>query len=111
MVKETNIIPAKTIETIFNNIEKNVNYSNYFELNKENKFKNQLIVLKVVKTTVSQSIPKNKVEKVLELCLSISDRNENYELSGLLKDIISNFEKLYPNESTQKSISTKIKTS
>jgi hypothetical protein len=92
----------KFLESLTETIYSNTNdIKLYYSLNQESKMVLIYSVYKVITKTLNDKIKidNSKTKIVFQNFLNVSLNNENYELSGILKDIINNFESI--SESTK----------
>lgn len=82
------------IDEITNNVHSIVSLNNYFLLNNDAKLGIQFIVFKYIDSSlkIRISVEEEDIKNFLVILRKKTDENENYELSAVLKDIISNFE-------------------
>jgi hypothetical protein len=82
------------LDNVNSAILSNVKINNYFKITTEKKFGIQYMVLKLMKNAVKTRAKLNNTElkSFIILLQTKNDESENYELSGVLKDIIVNFD-------------------
>ncbi len=82
------------LDNVNSAILSNVKINNYFKITTEKKFGIQYMVLKLMKNAVKTRAKLNNTElkSFIILLQTKNDESENYELAGVLKDIIVNFD-------------------
>jgi len=84
------------LDTIITNILTNIKVDNYFSLTKEKKTPIQYLTLKIISQLIKVRI-KLTNEDLLEFINILIKKNEDseqYELAGILIDVVNNFESL-----------------
>lgn len=91
------------LEDVTTNILSLISIENYFKLNNDAKIGIQFIVLKYIDSSlkIRLSIEEEDIKKFIHYLLIRSDENENYEFSGILKDLNSNFDLLISKTKTK----------
>lgn len=82
------------IDEITNNVHSIVSLNNYFLLNNDAKLGIQFIVFKYIDSSlkIRISVEEEDIKNFLVILRKKTEESENYELSAVLKDIVSNFE-------------------
>jgi hypothetical protein len=82
------------LEEVTTNILSLISIENYFTLNNDAKIGIQFIVLKYIDSSlkIRLSIEEEDIKKFIHYLLKRSNENENYEFSGVLKDLNTNFD-------------------
>lgn len=92
-----NVWFVKSLDNLNKNITTNISVESYFSFNAEKKLNSQYLIFKII--TKSVGIKSRTDQEFLKLIIgSLMKRNElfeNYELSGVLKDMKTNFDYLY----------------
>jgi len=84
------------LDTMTKHILTNIKTDVYFSLNKEKKKVIQYLTLKMILQLINVKVKLTKDEflDLLKIFLSKNEENEHFELSGILYDIINDFESL-----------------
>jgi hypothetical protein len=84
------------LEEVTSNILSLVSIENYFKLNNDAKIGIQFIVLKYIDSSlkIRLSIEDEDIKNFILILLKRCNENENYEFSGILKDLNNNFDLL-----------------
>lgn len=84
------------LDTISTNILTNIKTENYFSLTKEKKITIQYLTLKVILQLIKVRIKLTNEELIefINVLIKKNEDNEQYELSGILVDILNDFETL-----------------
>jgi hypothetical protein len=101
------------INNVISNITTNVHIDKYFNLTHEQKLVEQLKVFKIMGSSLKNGVRLSELEykSYVTVVLKISEENEKYELSAILKDISENFSGMYEiTKSIKKPTTRKIKT-
>lgn len=85
------------IENVISNITTNVHVDKYFSLSNEQKLAEQMKVFKIMNSSLRSSVKLTEPEykSFITILWRRSEENEKYELSGIMKDSLSNFDGLY----------------
>lgn len=100
------------IEHVISNITTNVSVEKYFKNTTEQKLTDQLKCIKIMNNSIKSTIKLDQLEykAFMLLLLKKSEELEKFEVSALLKDMISNFDNLYDVIKPIKKNTRKIKT-
>lgn len=84
------------LDEITTNVLSIVSVNNYFALNNDAKLGIQYVVFKFIDSSLKVRIKmeENDIKKFIEVLIKKTDETENYEFSGVLKDMIHNFDKM-----------------
>ena len=95
------------IETLSKNVMKGFNAKTYFTLSKQKKRDIQLFVYKYLANILANKfvLTKEEMESILVFIILKNNEVENYELSGVLKDIITNLDDLFTTVSSKYKLS------
>lgn len=82
------------IDEITNNVLSIVSLNNYFVLNNDAKLGIQFIVFKYIDSSlkVRLTVENEDIKNFMIVLRKKTEENENYELSAVIKDIITNFD-------------------
>lgn len=99
MIKNNAATLHRFLVNINSNIIKNVNFDNYFELSNEKKMTTITSVFKIIDNSIKFFNTKDNENDIIKLVVNnlikLTETNENYELSAILKDILNNFDSLF----------------
>jgi hypothetical protein len=99
------------LDTVTNNVLTNISVEKYFTISPENKLGIQFMVLKLMKNSLRTKIVLSD-DDMMGLITALLKKNvelENYELSNILKDMITNYSTLNDVIKPVKRITRKIK--
>jgi hypothetical protein len=82
------------VDEITNNVLSIVSLNNYFVLNNDAKLGIQFIVFKYIDSSlkVRLTVENEDIKNFMIVLRKKTEENENYELSAVIKDIITNFD-------------------
>jgi hypothetical protein len=82
------------VDEITNNVLSIVSLNNYFVLNNDAKLGIQFIVFKYIDSSlkVRLTVENEDIKNFMIVLRKKTEENENYELSAVLKDIVTNFD-------------------
>lgn len=101
----TNASFSLFLDLISKTLNKNFDFSNYFNLSQERKSSVKSNTLKLIKNLINNKLPLNDDNDFVDFIKELIKRNdttENYELNGVLKDILENPSSDVTNETTKK---------
>jgi hypothetical protein len=78
------------LDLISKTLHKNFDLTNYFQLSEDKKNSLNTNILKLLKNLINNKIPVNDSDfnELIVLLIKNNESNENYELSGVLKNIL-----------------------
>jgi hypothetical protein len=84
------------LENVTESILGNVNVDNYFTLPSDKKMNTLYVVFKILSTTVNSrnKIEDSELKTIIDMLLKYNEKNENYELAAIVKDISNNFDSI-----------------
>jgi hypothetical protein len=84
------------LENVTESILGNVNVDNYFTLPSDKKMNTLYVVFKILSTTVNSrnKIEDSELKTIIDMLLKYNEKNENYELAAIVKDITNNFDSI-----------------
>lgn len=84
------------LDEITTNVLSIVSINNYFALNSDAKLGIQYVVYKFIDSSLKVRIKmeEDDIKKFISVLIKKTDETENYEFSGVLKDMLHNFDKM-----------------
>lgn len=111
---KNNTVLKKFLDNILVNIQKNVNFDNYFLSTNDKKMTILMSVFKIIKNSIEHlNTGQNKSEitkLIVENLINLSNTTENYELSAVLKDITNNFDSINETKKQNEKVTTTFRT-
>jgi hypothetical protein len=97
---------------VTSNVLTNVSVDKYFTISQENKLAVQFMVFKLMKNSLKTRIQLTDVEmkSFIAVLWKKNEETENYELAGILKDMLTNFDTVNEVTKPTKRTTRKIKT-
>jgi len=100
------------LDTVTSNVLTNVSVEKYFTISPENKLGVQFMVFKLMKNSLKTRIKLTDMEmkSFISVLWKKNEDSENYELAGILKDMLNNFDTVNEVTKPVKRTTRKIKT-
>ena len=82
------------LDNVTSGILSNVTVSTYFSIIPEKRIKVQYVVLKLIKNLIKSrgKFSDPEIKSFISILMKKNEDHENFELAGILKDILTNFE-------------------
>jgi hypothetical protein len=92
------------LNDVTNNVIENIDINNYFMFTSENKFNAQFLVFTLIEKKIKTKVTilSEQLKTFLYILIKKNEKIENYEVAGLLNDIIKNFDKIIDKKENHK---------